>query len=207
MNNLSYQDWSDVPDISPEYIVNTVRMQVGEVVTLFWIPTEALISPEDLAPRITSVANSYIRELMKPQPTPQAAQPVDPKLCFVIMSFSDDPQLKDAYELGVKPIIEKLGYRCERVDEQQFNGGIRDKILHNIRLAKFIVADLSQARPNCYYELGIAHAMNKEVIHIASNSGDIHFDVKDFNFIIYGRIGDLQQKLEKRITATVGPAS
>ena len=130
----------------------------------------------------------------------------DEKLCFVIMSFSNNPNLKDYYELGIKAVVEALGYRCERVDEQQFNGSIRDRILTNIRAAKFIVADVTEARPNCYYELGIAHALGKEVIHLANSTGDIHFDIKDFNFVVYSRIAELKQALTERIMATVGTA-
>lgn len=130
---------------------------------------------------------------------------VDPTLCFVIMSFAN-PKLNDFYDHAVKPTIEKLGYRCERVDEQQYNDSIRERIIANIDAARFIVADVSESRPNCYYELGIAHALGKEVIHLANSSTDIHFDVKDFNFIIYSRISDLQAKLEHRISATVGSA-
>jgi hypothetical protein len=66
------------------------------------------------------------------------------------------------------------------------------------------VADLTEARPNCYYELGVAHTLRKEVIHLAYSSNDIHFDVRDFNFILYSRIDILAQKLHERILATVG---
>ena len=124
-------------------------------------------------------------------------------LCFIIMSFADNPALKDSYELGVKQIVEQLGYECKRVDEQEFNGSIRDRILQNLREADFIIADASQARPNCYYEIGMAHAMGKEVIHIANNSADVHFDIKDFNFIIYGSISELRERLQKRLEHTL----
>jgi hypothetical protein len=131
-------------------------------------------------------------------------EPIDPTLCFVIMSFSGNPQLADFYEKAVKPTVTRLGYRCERVDEQQFNGSITERILRNIRLAKFVIADLTEARPNCYYELGVAHALRKEVIHISNSVEHIHFDVKHFNFILYKRIDDLRQALKKRILGTIG---
>ncbi len=105
--------------------------------------------------------------------------------------------------MAVKPTIEESGFRCERVDEQEFKGSIKDKILHNIRKAKFIVADVSESRPNCYYELGIAHALGKTVIHLANDSKDIHFDIHDFNFIIYSRVADLKDRLKKRIESTI----
>ncbi len=134
------------------------------------------------------------------------AVPADDHMCFVIMSFSGDPALQDFYDNAIKPIVETLGYRCERVDEQDFNGGIRDQIVHDIKAARFIVADVTQARPNCYYELGMAHALGKDVIHITHSIDDVHFDIRDFNFIVYRRQRELADKLHKRIIATVGAA-
>lgn len=121
----------------------------------------------------------------------------------MIMSLSGNPVLQDFYEKTIKLTVEKMGYRCERVDEQEFNGSIRDRILNNIREALFIIADVTGARPNCYYELGVAHALGKEVIHLTHSASDIHFDLKDFNFIIYSRHDELARKLQNRIKATV----
>jgi hypothetical protein len=120
----------------------------------------------------------------------QSAELTDEQLCFVIMSFSRNPVLEDFYVKAIKPTVENLGYRCERVDEQEFNDSIRARILSNIRKAKFIVADVTEARPNCYYEIGVAHSIEKNVIHLANATCDIHFDVKDFNFIVYSRIDE-----------------
>jgi hypothetical protein len=131
-------------------------------------------------------------------------RPAD-SFCFVIMSFSGDPQLQDFYDHAVKPVVTDLGYICWRVDEQEFNGSIRDRIIMAIRDCKFVVADVTEARPNCYYELGVAHALGKEVIHLARSTKDIHFDVRDFNFIVYSRLDDLKMKLRKRIESTIGP--
>ncbi len=125
------------------------------------------------------------------------------RFCFVIMTLSKNPVLQELYGQAIKPVVEDFDYRCERVDEQEFNGSIRDRILKNIREACFIIADVTEARPNCYYELGVAHALGKEVIHLANSARDIHFDVKDFNFIIYNDGSDLERKLRRRIRATV----
>lgn len=123
------------------------------------------------------------------------------------MSFSENPVLQDFYEKSIKPTVKSLGYRCERIDEQEFNGSIRDRILQNIRQARFIIADVTEARPNCYYELGVAHSLGKEVIHMTNSAKDIHFDIKDFNFIVYSRQDELSEKLVQRIEATAGSYS
>lgn len=192
--------------VSIDQIVAEERLNIGEPTFGFTVP----LGSAQQANRAEMIANATRAYMLKLQNAmTQASTPdhvVDPKLCFVIMSFSNDSRLLDFYEQGIKPTIEALGYCCERVDEQQFNGSIRTRILQNIASAKFIVADVTQARPNCYYELGIAHAMGKEVVHLTSKTDDVHFDIKDFNFIVYQRIVDLKDKLEKRLLETVGKA-
>lgn len=122
--------------------------------------------------------------------------------CFVIMSFAEESALNDVYQLAIKDTVEELGYICQRADEQQFNGRISQQIIKNIKDAELIIADLTQARPNCYYELGIAHTLGKRVVHISRAQDDIHFDVKDFNFIVYSDLVYLKKKLKLRIEGT-----
>ncbi len=123
--------------------------------------------------------------------------------CFLIMSFSEDRNLEDVYN-GIKNAVKSCGYSCIRADEIEHNGRITDKIIECILSAKFIISDLTEQRPNCYYELGFAHAMEKEVIHIAKQGEYIHFDVSDYNFIFYSNITVLTKKLKERISKTIG---
>lgn len=123
--------------------------------------------------------------------------------CFVIMSFSGSPALSDHYEFAVKPIVEELGFQCVRADELEHNGKIVDVVIDAIRDSLFVIADLTEQRPNCYYELGWAHALGKAVIHLINKQEPIHFDVQDYNFIIYERIDELKERLRDRVTTTV----
>ena len=201
---IHYQDLSKFGVIPLEKLTNDVRMQVGNPIFEFSIPLEGLENEQLIEQYSQKAAALYINNILKQfQKESESEGEIDSKLCFVIMSFSNNPQLQDFYEMAIKPTIEEFGFICERVDEQEFNGSIKDKILQNIRKAKFIVADVTEARPNCYYELGIAHALSKNVIHIANTSDDIHFDINDFNFIIYSRVAELKERLKSRIESTV----
>lgn len=122
--------------------------------------------------------------------------------CFIIMSFAEKDFLEESYKLAVKPVVEEMGYICERADEQHFNDRISEQIIKNIHNADIIIADLTEARPNCYYELGMAHALGKPVIHISRNRADIHFDVQDYNFIVYKNVVSLRSELKERIVGT-----
>jgi hypothetical protein len=147
----------------------------------------------------SSASDTGVTDVESSALTPGAAD----DLCFVIMSFSSNPQLRDFYEKAIKPTVEALGFRCKRVDEQYFNGSIRENILANIRQAKFILVDLTEARPNCYYELGLAQALEKPVILLARRKEDVHFDVSDFPVIIYERLDPLVTRLRERIQHTI----
>lgn len=161
---------------------------------------------------LNAIAKRYAAPTQAEPPSASSARvsvadEIDPTLCFVIMSFSGNTRLKQAYIRAVKPTVEEFGYRCERTDEQQFNGSIVDQITFNIRRARFITADVTEARPNCYYELGFAHALGKQVIHIAADTTELHFDVKVLNFIVYSSAADLRKRLRERIEGTVGTAA
>lgn len=123
--------------------------------------------------------------------------------CFVVMAFGGNPALQDHYELAIRPTVEEFDLDCVRVDELDYNGKITEKIIGLIRNAHFVIADLTEERPNCYYELGYAHALNKVVIHTVNKESPIHFDVKDYNFIVYTRVQELADRLRKRIEATL----
>ena len=154
--------------------------------------------------RLTSRGLELLRnpgELARRFPVPSANR------CFVIMSFSDDKRLVDFYRFGINLAVEKCGFECVRVDEIEHNHRITDEVLQQIEAARFVVADLTEARPNCYYELGWAHRAGKEVIPTVHASTPIHFDLKDYNFIIYQTASDLCDRLEERIRTTVGVSS
>ena len=76
-----------------------------------------------------------------------------------------------------------------------------------INEAKVIVADLTERNPNVFYEVGLAHAIGKEVILLAQSVEDIPFDLRHLRTIIYkndyrGQT-ELHETLKKTITAIV----
>ena len=198
-------DWGD-PDYGPNVIaaVEHILVQHSDNVQVLLEYRNGVLADWIRSQEPDVYADLY--RGMGPRKIVLSVSPADDQICFVIMSFSGDPGLQDFYDNAIKPTVEALGYRCERVDEQDFNGSIRDQIVHDIEVARFIIADVTQARPNCYYELGMAHALGKEVIHITHSIDDVHFDIRDFNFIVYRRQHELADKLRKRIMATVGTA-
>lgn len=118
---------------------------------------------------------------------------------FVIMQISDsNPELDDCLS-AIKRAASSIGINAIRVDEVEHSGKITDVILDKINNSKLLICDITTNRPNVFYELGYAHALQKNVILIAKKDTVIPFDIKDYNIIIYSGFTKLENKLIKRI--------
>jgi hypothetical protein len=114
-------------------------------------------------------------------------------LVFVLTPFLG--QFSDTYE-QIQQVCASLGLKCLRGDEDYVRGEIFPHILKQIVKARFIVANITGRNPNVFYELGIAHALDKPVIMIAKQSDDIPFDVRTKNVILYNNDEDLAMRLK-----------
>jgi len=78
-----------------------------------------------------------------------------PGRCFVAMSF--DSSLQEAYDGGIYLAVNN---DCKmdpiRVDREEYNEDICDKIVAEIRTCQFVVADFTMQRPGVYFEAGFA---------------------------------------------------
>lgn len=125
----------------------------------------------------------------------------DPKKIFVIMPFADT--YIDFYMLAVRVVADELGYVCERADEIEFNGSIRQQIIASLRSTDVVVAELSEQNANVYYELGWADALGKPVILCTRDISSAPFDIRDLNHIVYGSVYDLQDRLRARLKTLI----
>ena len=96
-----------------------------------------------------------------------AAFTLDPQLCFVIMPFSD--RLQPVYEDSIRQIVKAAGLRCERADDVHGSTLITWDIWERINRARFLIADLTDLNANVFYELGLAHALSKDVVLITQS--------------------------------------
>jgi nucleoside 2-deoxyribosyltransferase len=77
--------------------------------------------------------------------------------------------------------------RCIRGDTSISTGMLIDKIKSNIQQADVVIADCSGGNPNVFYELGVAHALGKEVILIHdSEEKAIPTDIAGYERLQYG---------------------
>lgn len=119
---------------------------------------------------------------------------------FVVMKFGD-AVLDSAYQGAYKTVASEFDLECVRIDEVQDSGKISDQILEQLAESKYVLCDLTGARPNCYYETGFAHALGKELILLAHKEEKVHFDLQGHRFIQWGTEEELRKKLRERLSA------
>ena len=76
-------------------------------------------------------------------------------------------------------------YLAERGDHKTAPGKITDQIYEDILEAELIIAVLTGANPNVYYELAIAQSAAKPVILLMEKGFEAPFDIKDQRIIYY----------------------
>ena len=105
------------------------------------------------------------------------------KSVFVLMPFDED--FDSVYEHFLKPVLEDAGLNVLRADDIQSQQSILKDIIKNINESDLILADLTDANPNVFYELGIAHAFGKPVVLVTQSIEDVPFDLKPYRLVEY----------------------
>jgi hypothetical protein len=121
------------------------------------------------------------------------------KTCFVVMGFGPKTDfetgrtlnLDASYHNLIKPAIEEAGLECVRADEITHSGNINVPMYQQILTADVVVADVSTANCNAFYELGIRHALRPSTtIIISEDKFKFPFDIAQIAIRKYKHLGD-----------------
>ena len=119
--------------------------------------------------------------------------------CFVVMGFgkkTDFSQnktfdLDKSYKYIIKPAVESAGYTCVRADEIQHAGNINVPMYEQLYEADLVIADLSTANLNAFFELGVRYALKpRTTIVIAERGFKLPFDMGQVVVRSYEHLGD-----------------
>ena len=116
------------------------------------------------------------------------------RVCFIDMPFGKkiDPKsgveidFDQVFETGIEPAVKAAGLRCIRGDKEKTGGIIHESMFARLLLSEFVIADMTSANANVFYELGVRHAARPyTTIPIFATLGAPPFDVNMVRAIPY----------------------
>ena len=128
----------------------------------------------------------------------------DSRQAFVAMAFPKE--LVQVWRNGIRPALERVGYRAYRVDDDHHIDRIDAKIMMEIKNSRFVLADVTNQRPGVYFEAGYAIGLGLPVIWSVRKDDlrNVHFDTRQYNHIVWKDADDLEQQLYNRVSAVIG---
>jgi hypothetical protein len=110
--------------------------------------------------------------------------------CFVIMPFSKSTEIhtdeywNDHYKDFLKPLIESSRV-FKAVRSEALRGDILRQIITDLVTTPLVVADLTDANPNVYWELGVRQSFKHSTITIAEHGTKLPFDLTTKGTLFY----------------------
>lgn len=120
------------------------------------------------------------------------------KRCFVVMGFGVKTDyatgrkldLNKSYRLLIRPVVEQMGLECVRADEIMHSGTIDVPMYRELLMADVVIADLSTANVNAFYELGVRHALKPyTTVVISEDRMPYPFDLNHIRITQYTHLG------------------
>lgn len=137
------------------------------------------------------------------------------KRCFMITPIGDAGSdiRKHAdwvFKFAVQPVMADKGFEATRADMMDDPFMINDSVFAAIDEADICVADLTNLNANVFYELGVRHALEKPVIHIAHVGTRIPFDTANYRTIWFDltnidSMADLKAQIASHVDTITKP--
>lgn len=98
---------------------------------------------------------------------------------------------------------EAESFHCQVSKDMSNPGHILDQIWTEIRKSEVVIADVTAGNCNVYYEVGLAHALGKDIIFVTQDTAPLPFDVMTSRLIRYDidHLDDLEAQVRKAFAA------
>jgi hypothetical protein len=128
-------------------------------------------------------------------------KPGEARPCFIVMPYG--PNWFDDVHQTIRDAGKTQNFNCVLSLNMATAGQIVDQVWQQLRYAETIVADLTGRNSNVFYEVGLAHALGKQIIFITQDSDQLPFDVSTSRCIKYQEtdLVSLQKELERAFAA------
>jgi hypothetical protein len=133
------------------------------------------------------------------------------KTCFVISPIGAAGSVTrhradQVFEFLIRPVVEERGYQPVRADHVATPGIITNQIIDLVTDAELVVADLTDANANVFYELAVRHVTQRPLVQLIQEGQEIPFDVTVMRTISYDmtdpfKIGARKLDLAKAVDA------
>ena len=120
---------------------------------------------------------------------------VDYPKAFVIMPFSKRWSRKVEEKL-IKPAIDGADLKYVRGDTSPRADELTKNVWNELLRAGVIIADISALNANVFYELGLAHALGKEVFILKQKDASVPADFRGAHYYSYD-LNDLEAGMKK----------
>lgn len=126
------------------------------------------------------------------------AQVVDDKLVSIMMSFNpDNPNLED-YSNAIKDAVKKIDSSFNCINLEDIKGvsfKISDGAKDLIAKSRLVIIDLTENKPNVFYELGYAQGIGKDLIITCHESTKRQFYPSEYKNLRYKNASQLRNDL------------
>ena len=133
---------------------------------------------------------------------------------FLIMQIGD-PQLDRIWSNVYVPVIQDFKLKPRRIDKHNEGRFLMSEVADLLVKSKIIIADLTNARPNCYLEVGYTYGIEKHSHLILCAREDhnpnspnhkkdgskIHFDISGYDIVFWdeNKMDEFKIELAKKI--------
>lgn len=121
---------------------------------------------------------------------------------FVAMPFVEN--MDDVFHYGIQGAVNAAGFLCERADLSSFTGDVVEWVKSRVASASLVIADLSDANPNVYLEVGYAWGCGKPTVLLVKDAEHLRFDVRGQRCLVYKKIKDLETALRTELANLKG---
>jgi tetratricopeptide (TPR) repeat protein len=123
-----------------------------------------------------------------------------PSLAFIAPS---EPESRDLLELTIRPAAAEAGYQIGAIDDGDLTEHSIGQPAERVTSADLLVADLTGARPNVMFALGVRYSSGRPVILLAPEGTGVPFDFVTRRIIFFDRSGRGLLRLRQDLTSSL----
>jgi guanylate kinase len=123
---------------------------------------------------------------------------IDENLIFLLMSFNPDNPLLEDHANAIKRTVTNFNadLKCINLDDVKEGAfEIAKKAKEHISRCRIAIVDLTENKPNVYYELGYVHGIAKNCILTAHKGTTPHFYPAGHKILFYKNTAELERML------------